>query len=458
MNLQRLFPALLCLSILFSCKKDDEPVVVTPETEITSEFESGNGIAQKISDTEWEITIPDDNGNPNLPDSWRSWWYIALSNADITKETKLTIKNSGWMYYYVPVYSYDQKNWFRFDVSEVNQDGNEIIVTSKFEKPAVWVAMFYPYTLTDLENYLSVIENNPNVKVEVAGKSQNNNPLYLIKVSDFSQPVANKKRILIHARTHPAETPSSFVIEGLINFLISGNLHSAEMLRDYEFHIFPMQNVDGVIAGNYRSTPKSENLEVMWYYDINNPLNLSIDTPPEIAVIHAHALQLMNEGPPVSIALNLHASNSEPDIRPFFYPHFGPQDLGYSPQEAALWDSQLRFISSVAFQYGYPMIEPVPLQGGSSFAGKQYPESWWWVNYKDQVMAMTMEMTYGRAGYAPNWVIPEYLRILGSATAQGIRDYFTLPAQSPYLTSNYKSIPLKYPELYPPNAADENKE
>lgn len=196
MNLQRLFPALLCLSILFSCKKDDEPVVVTPETEITSEFESGNGIAQKISDTEWEITIPDDNGNPNLPDSWRSWWYIALSNADITKETKLTIKNSGWMYYYVPVYSYDQKNWFRFDVSEVNQDGNEIIVTSKFEKPAVWVAMFYPYTLTDLENYLSVIENNPNVKVEVAGKSQNNNPLYLIKVSDFSQPVANKRGYL----------------------------------------------------------------------------------------------------------------------------------------------------------------------------------------------------------------------------------------------------------------------
>lgn len=445
-------------AILPGCDKEKE--IIEPQNpSVTDMFESGSiGQTNKISDTDWELYIADDNDNPNVPDSWRSWWYVRMDNLKTNEATNITIKNSGWEYYYLPVYSYNQKEWNRFSENEISQNSNkEIVITKQFEQARVWIAMFYPYTLTDLEDYLSTLTGNPNVNISVAGQSQNNNPIYLIKVSDFSVPAGEKKSILIHARTHPAETPPSFLIEGLINFLTGGSEEADDMLRNFEFHIFPMQNVDGVIAGNYRSTPKSENLEVMWYYNSLDPQQLSIDTPPEIKIIHEYALQLMTMGQQVSIALNLHASNSEPDIRPFFFPHFGPESFGYSSQEAALWEKQLHFISTVAYHYGYAMVEPVPAQGGRSFAAKQYPESWWWVNYKDQVMAMTMEMTYGRAGYAPEWVTPDNIRDLGESVALGIRDYFRLPVQSPYIV-NYKSIPLRYPDLYPPYAEDELKE
>jgi len=434
-------------------------------TTVSRSFESGSiGNVVKIADTEWELSLADDNNDPTLPASWRSWWYVMMENTVQDAPTKITLKNSGWPYYYLPVYSYDQKEWLRFSESEVTQNANdELIVTKRFDHATVWLARFYPYTFTDLQNYLKTIEGNPYVDIRISGYSQQGKPLYVIKITDPTVPVSGKTRIMMHGRTHPAETSPSFLIEGLIAKLLSGTGEASELLSGYEFYIFPMQNVDGVIAGNYRSTPKSENLEMSWTFDINNPLDLTGDVPPEVAVIHRYATDLMSDGgPPVSMALNLHASNSEPDIRAFFYPHFGPVSLGYSAVETSLWEQQLRFIGTVATHYGADMIEPVPDDGGGSFATKTYPESWWWCNYQDRVLAMTLEMTYGRAGYAPRWIAPDDVRDLGVSLVLGIRDYYAgsgAPAKSVLkATGAIENRTLKYPGLYPPKAADELKE
>lgn len=451
---------------LISCEKENDndidiKPVIPAETTITDSFESGSiGEIIKISNTEWKLGIADDNNNASLPDSWRSWWYIKADSVVTDSAIQITITNSGWPYYYNPMYSYNQKEWFRFESSEVTRNSrNELVIRKKFDHSTVWISMFYPYTLTDLEDFIESINGSPFLKIITAGHSQQGNPLYLIKVTDFDVPVTEKKRILIHARTHPAETPPSFLLEGMLNFLISGEADANELLRKFEFHIFPMQNVDGVIAGNYRSTPKSENLEMLWTSAPGDPINLTSSAPVEVTVIHEHAKTLMTDGgPAVSIALNLHASNSEPDIRPFFFPHFGSEAYGYSDSEASLWNKQLHFISSFASHHGYDMIEPVPTTGGGSFAGKTYPESWWWKNFQDQVMAITMEMTYGRSGYYPRWIEPTDMREMGRNLALGIRDYYTLPASYFRIVVKEPDLGnLKYPDLYPPFAEDELK-
>jgi Zinc carboxypeptidase/Cytosolic carboxypeptidase N-terminal domain len=455
---------ILFFALFFSgCGRDSDEF---QETNISKSFESGNiGEVVKVSDTEWNVSLADDNDDSELPDAWRCWYYFKMENVLTDAPTGITIKNSGWPYYYLPVYSYDQLTWLQFAENEVHLgEGGELIVGKKFDKKTVWVTRFYPYTFSDLEKYLKKIRLNSSVVIQIPGYSQQGKPIYMIKVTNPNVAVAGKKRIFMHARTHPAETPSSFLIEGMIDFLLSGSSEATDLLSGYEFYIFPMQNVDGVIAGNYRSTPKSENLEVLWLFDNADSLNLMDVTPPEIAVIHQYAKKLMSDGgPAVSVALNLHASNSEPDIRPFFYPHFGPQSKGYSSVQTSLWDKQLRFISNVASHHGYDMIEPAPEEGGGSFASKTYPESWWWVNYKDNVMAMTLEMTYGRAGYSPDWVKPDNIRDLGVSLVLGIRDYCNnvrVPDQIMLRSGSAKNrkASLKYPELYPPDAPDEMKE
>ncbi len=180
----------------------------------------------------------------------------------------------------------------------------------------------------------------------------------------------------MHARTHPGEVTSSFLIEGVVDFLLGGSAKAQELLENHEFHIFPMQNTDGVIAGNYRTTTLSENLEVMWQYDVDNLLSLIETTPPEIKTIHEYALNLMNDGgPKVSIALNLHAANGNKYLQTFFFPHFGTEEQGYSAEKASLWRKQISFMSTLAEEHGPNMFEPFPTEGGGTFAGKTYPES-----------------------------------------------------------------------------------
>ena len=457
--------AALCLFAIFSMVGCGGGTQEKPATTISRSFESGSiGKVERVSDTEWQLSLADDNQDTTLPASWRSWWYVKVDHLEQGAPTKFTLKNSGWPYYYLPVYSYDQKVWFRFSEGEVTQNANnELIVKKQFEQNAVWLARFYPYTYTDLKKYLESLQGNPYVDILIPGYSQQGQPIYLLKVSDRNVPAAGKKRIVMHARTHPAETSPSFLIEGLMTKLLSGTQDAVKLLSGFEFYIFPMQNVDGVVAGNYRSTPKSENLEMSWTFDNAAPLNLIGNVPPEVTVIQTYVKNLMSDGgPPVSMALNLHASNSEPDIRTFFFPHFGPASLGYLPTETALWDKQLLFIDTLATRFGSDMIEPVPVQGGAGFAKNTYPESWWWANYQDRVLAMTMEMTYGRAGYAPRWIAQSDMRDLGAALVLGIGDFYSGSVVNIKSTLNVTNgigmNALKYPQSYPPKAIDELKE
>ena len=55
------------------------------------------------------------------------------------------------------------------------------------------------------------------------------------------------------ARQHPGETPGSFIMEGMLDFLTDNKNEEAKYLRSTcIFKIIPMMNPDGVIHGNYR--------------------------------------------------------------------------------------------------------------------------------------------------------------------------------------------------------------
>lgn len=67
------------------------------------------------------------------------------------------------------------------------------------------------------------------------------------------QPNNNKdkrKYIMIMARQHPGETPGSFVMEGILDFLTDPQNEEADFLRkNCVFKIIPMMNPDGVGPG-----------------------------------------------------------------------------------------------------------------------------------------------------------------------------------------------------------------
>jgi murein tripeptide amidase MpaA len=69
---------------------------------------------------------------------------------------------------------------------------------------------------------------------------------------------------VITGRVHPGESNASWMMKGVIDFLI-GNSIEAEILRNnFIFKIVPMLNPDGVINGNYRCSLAGCDLNRRW--------------------------------------------------------------------------------------------------------------------------------------------------------------------------------------------------
>jgi hypothetical protein len=447
--------------------------------QVTSSFESGNiGTVESNGDSAWDFYLRNDNNNASLPKTWRNWWYAKVQKRDSSSagteslfDLDITWTNRGWPFYYLPVYSYDQKTWTRFQEQDVSLEtpSKDLRVVRKgsnaFTQHTVWLARFYPYTFTDLEAYAQTIQSSPYVSISVAGKTQQQRNIYQWKITNPSIADSNKTGVILHARTHPAETTGSFLVEGLVQYWLSEE--GQNDLDRFVFYVFPMHNVDGVVAGNYRTTPKSENLENMWYRSPQNPINLTEQAPQEVQVLRDAFVHIL-EQQKVTIALNLHGSNSDTQIGTFFFPHFGTSSQGYAESEAKLWDDQIRFIETLRQEATDFPIEPNPSEGTGSFATKYFPESWWWTNYKDTVMALTLENTYVKSGKGGRWILPEDLRELGGHLGRAIKEYHEPPNAS---KRGLHSAPLNsdggaefekrkaaYLGVYPPALEGEGKE
>jgi len=76
----------------------------------------------------------------------------------------------------------------------------------------------------------------------------------------FKKPV-----VIVTCRVHPGETPSSYALEGFLEFLLNRTDVRAALLRKlFSFIVVPMMNPDGVYKGMYRMDGLGQNLNRLY--------------------------------------------------------------------------------------------------------------------------------------------------------------------------------------------------
>lgn len=72
--------------------------------------------------------------------------------------------------------------------------------------------------------------------------------------------ISVRKSIILTSRVHPGETNASWIMKGVIDFLVGEDPQANFLRNTFVFKIIPMLNPDGVIVGNYRCSLMGQDL------------------------------------------------------------------------------------------------------------------------------------------------------------------------------------------------------
>lgn len=305
--------------------------------EFSSKFESGNlwrayavereyavpahFSFKKTTDFEYDLMLrPDIHSKGNT-----QWYYFKISNRGINKypiTVRLNIVNlrkdkSVYSYGCRPaIYSSMAQNWCHQgnDVCYYKNDSSfTLTFTYTFEcLDEVYVASCYPYTYSDLQKYLSNLQKDERkskyIRRKLLCKSLYRNRCEILTISSPSSPLnyeANKSKpvVVVFGRVHPGESNGSYVVEGLIDFLVSDCAEANAVLSLYTFKVVPMLNPDGVINGNYRCSLAGSDLNRR-YLDAHRELHPTITAVKQL-LNHLHYTR------GVSLFLDIHGHSAK---------------------------------------------------------------------------------------------------------------------------------------------------
>jgi len=274
--------------------KPDERGVLTPyytpanasDTTLVfeSRFESGNlRRAIKVSEGEYDLLCrPDINTN-----SYAQWFYFSVANTR-TRRYKFNIINmlksdslfnKGMMPLVYSTKEAEDKGvgWKRegFDICYYRNSKKYHTATftihSRHKDDTLYLAYCYPYTYSDLQADLARYESNAYmrnyIRRRVLCETLCGNDCDVLTITDFdcsNEEIKSRRAIVASARVHPGESNASWMMKGLIEFLLGKSSKAASLRKRFLFKIVPMLNPDGVVLGNYRCGIAGHDLNRYW--------------------------------------------------------------------------------------------------------------------------------------------------------------------------------------------------
>ena len=261
----------------------------------TSQFESGNLLsAQKVGPQDYDLQLQVDRATSGHT----QWFFFCVSNTsagvqyrfnitNLAKPDSLYLRGQQPLFFSLAASQKEKEGWrrigrdIRYFRNGRKRNGKALFTLSflvefAHTKDKCLFAHCYPYTHTELQDYLGKMKRHPIgrecVSSDVLCTTLDGNECSVLTITSPSgtdEDKIQRKAVFLSARVHPGESNSSWIMKGFLDFLL-GPSQPAQLLRNtYIFKIVPMLNPDGVIHGHYRCNLAGYDLNRVWHDPIS---------------------------------------------------------------------------------------------------------------------------------------------------------------------------------------------
>jgi len=333
-----------------------------------------------------------------------NWYYFRISGVS-KKYLHLKMPDNTVL---CASYSYDGVEWKHFTQNESKMHQ----IDKYFDKDTVYIAAYKPYNYSYLQERLGEWSVRQGVVLDTIGLSYEGRPMQLLRITDPEVPDGEKARIWIHGRIHPSETPASYVVDGLVDYLTGDSPEARSLRRQIDAYILPFANPDGVALGYSRTNARGINQEINYGRGEDS-------TCVEVRRIK-RAYKRIASDRPFDVMLNSHSQRSA--FASFWMHKSDSTSLEYLRK-------QWTFTGLVCSQNPYFNPEGMSF----SYGGSRYFEGWIWNNWGAETVALTIETPYN---YYSTYKLPvddRSLRQIGERTILAIAEYLGLSLPGRYL-------------------------
>ncbi len=368
----------------------------SPDIKLSSDFDHGSlGKMEEISPGYFQGNTKHWIKRDSIGDQYY-WFYF---KADHVKDRILTMALNDligvyrgdphlvYTDYTEPVYSYDQENWQRITEVDYDSASHSFVFTQAFDQNPVWIAYAHPFPFSRLLQLMARISDREYATVQNLSTTAEGREIRMVSITDPDVPDEGKKNILIMAMQHAGEDAGGYLLEGLIDFLLSEDPEAQQARENFIYHIIPMMNPDGIFNGITRYNSAMEDLNNIWL-DNNK-------AQPEVNGVKVWVDQWLAAGKKIDLFIDVHNHSQFHTYHVFIFQDHSLDSLmtameSYWP--VRIWHSEFE---------------------GSSCA--------WF--FRQGIPSGTIELSQSRIGEGPYLTIDDYFHY-GEGTVMGISDYF----------------------------------
>ena len=381
------------LALIFGC------IALKAKVEVKSDFPGGSVVVDALDEEARTLRFRPMNYKNK---GWACWWSFKVSGLKPGEVWRLGLQGSGFAVPKRASISSDGKTWKHSAPGK--RSGKLHTYEIKMPAETTWFAWGPSYVLADAKR---LVENTTKAKVGAEGyvlcKSREGNEVPALRWN----PKGNDKQpaLWIQARQHAWEAGSSWVCQGLVEWVTSDDEAAVNLRQTARIHIVPIMDVDNVErgAGGKNQIPHDHNRD--WS-----------DHPryPEVAAAQ-NWIKRLNEERSFALFLDLH--NPGPgDGKPFF---FGSPDSHLNPKRK---ENQKRFHEHCLKTLGKQPLgfsEKVRVTGaGYHPLWRRISKNWVAENTASRSVHLTLETTWN----SPHSTQDGYLNH-GAALGQAIASY-----------------------------------